>query len=91
MRPRQREGRCIVVKNIGGIAGRVAGQASRAVVRVAAYASVFIVRLRVCMAGRASEFSIVRRVRVAFQALAPFPIVRPAVNGEILRIVVISS
>ena len=84
----QRKLRAVVIKHIGGAACRVAGQASGTVVRVSVYACVLIVRLRIGVASGASEFRVIGRVGMAIGALVPFTLVRPAVNGEILPVMV---
>ncbi len=88
VRPGQREGRGVVVEDVRRIARRVAGEAGRAAVRVAAYASVLVVGFGVGVAGGASHLGVVGRVGVAVHAGIPLTVVRPGVDGEILRIVV---
>ncbi len=50
MRARQRKGGIVMVEPAGGVAGRVAGQASTAVVYISVHPVVLVVRLRIDMA-----------------------------------------
>ena len=88
VRPRQWEGRHVVVKTVVRIARRVAGEASRVIKRIAVYAAVLVIGFGVDMAIGATEFSIVCWVGMAVGTLVPLAFVRPAVNREILPVVV---
>ena len=64
------------------------GQASRAVEYVSADSFVLVVSFRVGVAGCTGVFGVIGGVRMAIHTSAPFPVVRPAVNREILPVVV---
>lgn len=89
VRTRQREIGFAMVENIRCVAVRVAGQASRAVIRITIDPAVLIVSGRVGMATGASKLSIVAGVAVAIGAFIPGPLVRPAVDREIIHIMLI--
>ena len=85
---REREGRCIVIKNHGGITGGVAGQAGLIQVDVAVHTGVFIVGSRIEVTIGAGYLHVVCRVTVAIRTNRPFPFVLAAVNREILIVVI---
>ena len=89
MRPRQRESGGIVIETAGGVAGGVTGQASGVFINIPPHGGVPFVRCRVEVANRAAVNGVVIRIRVAFAALRPGPLVFAAVNGEMLRIVIL--
>ena len=76
-----------VIEPVVSLAGRMAGQAGGTVVGIAVHAIVVVIRFRVGMAGDAGKFGVIRRIRMAVQALLPFSLVLPAVNREIVGIV----
>lgn len=59
VRTRQREIRAVMVKRSGSITVRVAGKTGCAVVRIAVYPIVFIVRLRIGMTGDTGKLRII--------------------------------
>ena len=77
-----------MIKNVGSIPGRVAGQTGCAVVRIAVYSLVFFVRFRIGMAVRTGHFGIVGRIAVTIGALIPFTLMISAVDREVLGIVI---
>lgn len=78
----------IVVKNQVCIAGRVAGQAGGAVVRITANAVVFFVGIGIGMAGDAGEFCVIGRIGMAIRTLIPFAFVFAAINRKMLAVVI---
>ena len=88
MRAGQRELRGIVVERIVGAAGRVAGQAGVILINIPADTAVLIVGLRVGMAIGAGHLCIIGRVSMAIDTLIPLAVMGPAVDGEILPVVV---
>ncbi len=91
MRTRQGEIRRIVIEIVLRIARRVAGQTGRTVIRVATHTSMFLVRLRVRMAGHTGELRIIIGVGMAVHTGIPFPLMHPAIDREVLAIVIKSS
>lgn len=85
---RKWECRAVVVKNQICIPRRVASQTCRAVVRITIYAIMLVVGFGIRVAGGAREYGIIGGIRVAVDTLCPFSFVLPAVDGEILPIVV---
>ncbi len=88
MRAGQRELRGIVVERIVGAAGRVAGQTGVILINIPADTAVLIVGLRVGMAIGAGHLCIIGRVSMAIDTLIPLAVMGPAVDGEILPVVV---
>ena len=88
VRPSEREARVVVVETVVRVPRRMASEAGRRIVRITIYAHVFIVRFGVQMAADATELRIVRRGRVALDALAPFARMCARVYREILTIMV---
>jgi len=88
---RQWECRAVVVENQIRIPRGVAGQTGRAVVAVPIHTVVLIIRFRVGVAIGTGEHGIIRRRRMAIDALAPFSLVFATVNREILPVVVKSG
>lgn len=86
VRPRQRKIRFAVVEHIRRVAARVAGQASRAVIGITVDPAVLVVGGRVGMAAGASELGVIAGIAVTIGAFTPGPLVRPAVDREIIRI-----
>ena len=77
-----------MVKSIVGIPGRVAGETGRAVISITADAIVLIIGFRIGMAGSTGDYGIIGRIGMTIHTGIPFAIMRPAVNREILGIVV---
>lgn len=77
----------VVVEHNISIARGMTGQTSIAVVRISAHTGVLVVGFRVGVARYARKFGVVGRIGVAIGAGCPLPVVFPAVNGEILGIV----
>ena len=91
VRPRQCKGCGVVVENIVPVPGGVAGQTSIALVNIPSDTCMRIVGLGICMTASTGEHSIIPRVSMAVETLAPFPLVSAAVDGEMLSIVVKSG
>ena len=85
---RQREGSSVVVKNQVSIPGWVAGQTGIVLVYIPAYIFMRFIRFRIQVTTHTGKFCIVGRVGMAVRALTPLTFMRPAVNGEILGVVV---
>jgi len=86
--PGKREGGSVVVKNVVRIAHRVAGQAGRIFVNIAAHAFVLAIGLGAGMAAGAGELRIIGGVGMAFGTGIPLAFVRAGIDGEVLGIVV---
>lgn len=77
-----------VVKDIGGVAGLVTGEAGCIAVGVAVHPGVVIVGFRVYVAIGTTEFGKVRGVRVAVLAKGPGAFMLSTINREIGSIMV---
>ncbi len=88
MRSRQWKVCRIVIEGITRISRRVAGQTGRAIIRIAIHTQVLLIRLRVRMTGYAGEFRIIIRIGVAIHTGIPLPLVLPAIDREVLAIVI---
>ena len=77
-----------MVKDVVGIAGRVAGQTGIAFISIPTYSCVFIIGFRISMAAGTAEFSKIGGIGVALHAGAPLAFVRSTENGEVLPIMV---
>ena len=76
-----------MIKSVAFFSGRVAGQTSRTVVRIAIHAVVMIIRFRIGMTGDAGKLCVIRGVCMAVLALLPFAFVFSTVNREIFCVV----
>ena len=88
MRSGQWERGLVVVENHVAIAGRMAGQTSRVLIDITSDAVVFVIGVGIQVADNARKFRKVTGIGMTLRTLVPNPFVRPAVNGEVLRIVV---
>ncbi len=80
-----------MIKPAAAIPRRVTGQTGRAIVRVAAYPVVLVVRLRIRMATDTGKLRVIGRVGMTIGAGIPLILVFTAVNGKILGVVVKSG
>lgn len=76
-----------MVKNKVCIASWVTSQASVVLINISVFAIVLLVGFRIFVANGAGEFCKIGGIGMTFGAFHPFPLVFPAINGEILRIV----
>ena len=88
MRPGEGEGGHAVIEHVIRTAGRVAGQAGGAVVGIPRHAIVFIVRLRVGMAGGAGELGVIRRIGMTIHTSIPLSIMFATEDREVLPVVI---
>lgn len=88
MRTGQRECCVVMIKCHIRVAHRMTGKARLAVVSISVDPQVCIVSLGICMAGHTGEVSVVGRIGVALNALAPLTFMVPAVDGEVLSVVI---
>ncbi len=88
MRSGQRESGLVVVENHVGIAGGMAGQTSRVLIDISSDTFMFVIGVGIQVAGYARKFRIITGVGMALRTLVPNPFMRPAVDREVLRIVV---
>jgi len=91
MRSGQRESGLVVVENHVGIAGGMAGQTSRVLIDISSDTFMFVIGVGIQVADYARKLGIVTGIGVALRTLVPNPFMRPAVDGEVLRIVVKSG
>ena len=86
----EREIGCVVVEDVVGIAGGVAGEAGGAFIDVSVDAVVFVVGLGVGVAGcrGTGDFGVIVHIGMTIHALVPFTVVSATVNGEVLPVVV---
>ena len=87
MRSGQRELGRIMVEGVGCTAVRMAGQTGRAVIGIPADVGMLVIGFGVGMTGGTRKFTVIRFVGMAFCALIPGAVVRAAVNGEMIGIV----
>lgn len=76
-----------MIKYIGCVAGRVAGQTSLVVVTVPVHAAVCIICFRVLVTTYTGKLGVVARIFMTIHTFHPCALVFAAVNGEIVRIV----
>ncbi len=84
----QRKARLVMVKIIICTARRMTSQTCGTIVSITIYTNMLIIGFRIGVAGYTSEFCIIRRIGVAINTLAPFPVMCSAVNGEIISIMI---
>ncbi len=85
---RKREGSSIMVKNQVSIPGRVTGQTGIILIHISAYIFMRFIRFRIQVTTHTGKLRIVGRVGMAVRTLTPLTFMRPAVNGEILSVMV---
>ena len=88
VRPGQWECSCIVVEDDISISGRVTGQAESIRIHITADAYVRIIGFRIQVTYHAAELGEITRCRMAIYTCGPFPLVLPAVDREILPVMV---
>ena len=88
MRSGQWERGLVVIENHVGIAGGMAGETSRVLIDISSDTFMFVIGVGIQVAGYARKFRIITGVGMALRTLVPNPFMRPAVDREVLRIVV---